>query len=290
MLPEFDLIRPNTIPEALAILAEHWAAAMLVAGGTNVLVDLRAGKHQPQVLVDVARLPGLRSIKCEDGHLVIGGGTSISDLLFDPLVAQHAPALKEAAAVFANPLIRNRATVGGNLADASPAADTAPPLLALDAEVELASQGGIRRVPLVDFLVGVRKTLRRPDELLIVVRFPVPSSGTASHFQKVGLRRADAISVLSAAVAVTCDAAGRCTVARIALGALAPRPLRATAAETVLVGEKLTPAAIVEAARVAGEAARPINDIRGSADYRRQVTEVIVRRLLEKAVATEVAA
>ena len=115
-------------------------------------------------------------------------------------------------------------------------------------------------------------------------------SGTVSHFQKVGLRRADAISVLSAAVAVTCDAAGRCTVARIALGALAPRPLRATAAETLLVGEKLTPAAIAESARLAGEAARPINDIRGSADYRRQVTEVIVRRLLEKAVAAEVAA
>ena len=137
-----------------------------------------------------------------------------------------------------------------------------------------------RRVPLADFLVGVRKTLRRHDELLIAVRFPIPSSGIVSHFQKVGLRRADAISVLSAAVAVTCDAAGRCTAVRIALGALAPRPLRATAAETVLVGEKLTPAAIAEAARLAGEAARPINDIRGSADYRRQVTEVIVRRLL----------
>ena len=232
MLPEFDLLHPKTIPEALAILAEHGADAMPIAGGTNVLVDLRAGKHQPRVLVDVARLPGLRGIQRDNGHLVIGGGTTISDLLFDPLVAQHAPALKEAAAVFANPLIRNRATVGGNLADASPAADTAPPLLALDAEVELASQGGTRRVPLVDFLVGVRKTLRRPDELLIAVRFPVPSSGTVSHFQKVGLRRADAISVLSAAVAVTCDAAGRCTAARIALGALAPRPLRATAAET----------------------------------------------------------
>ena len=174
MLPEFDLIRPNTIPEALAMLAEHGAAAMPVAGGTNVLVDLRTGKHQPQVLVDVARLPGLRSIQREDGHLVVGGGTTISDLLYEPLIAQYAPALREAAAVFANPLIRNRATVGGNLADASPAADTAPPLLALDAEVELASQNGTRRVPLVDFLVGVRRTLRRSDELLIAVRFPVP--------------------------------------------------------------------------------------------------------------------
>jgi CO/xanthine dehydrogenase FAD-binding subunit len=290
MLPEFDLIHPKTLAEALAVLAEREGDAVPVAGGTNVLVDLRAGKHQPQVLVDVARLPGLRSIQREDGHLVIGGGTTISDLLYDPLIAQHAPALREAASVFANPLIRNRATVGGNLADASPAADTAPPLLALDAEVELASQGGIRRVPLADFLVGVRKTLRRHDELLIAVRFPVPPAGSANHFQKVGLRKADAISVLSAAVAVTRDAAGRCTAARIALGALAPRPLRATAAETLLIGQKLTPAAIAESARLAGEAARPIDDIRGSADYRRQVTEVIVRRLLEKVLTREAVA
>ena len=187
MLPEFDLLQPKTIPEALAILAERRAAVMPVAGGTNVLVDLRAGKHQPQALVDVARLPGLRGIHREDGHLVIGGGTTISDLLYDPLIAQHAPALQEAAAVFANPLIRNRATVGGNLADASPAADTAPPLLALDAEVELASQSGTRRVPLVDFLVGVRKTLRRPDELLIAVRFPVPPEWQRQPLSQGGL-------------------------------------------------------------------------------------------------------
>ena len=285
MLPEFDLLRPETMSEALDILAEE--GAMLIAGGTNVLVDLRAGKRQPRVLVDVGRLPGLRGIHREDGHLVIGGGTTISDLLYDPLIAHHAPALREAAVVFANPLIRNRATVGGNLADASPAADTAPPLLALDAQVELASQGESRRVALADFLVGVRKTLRRPNELLIAVRFAMPPKDSASHFQKVGLRKADAISVLSVAVTVTCDAAGRCVAARIALGAVAPRPLRATAAEVLLVGEKLTPAAVAEAARLAGEAARPIDDIRGSVGYRRQVTEVIVRRLLEKVLTRE---
>jgi CO/xanthine dehydrogenase FAD-binding subunit len=284
MLPEFELLHPKTLPEALAMMAG--ADVLPIAGGTNVLVDLRAGKHQPRTLIDVTRLPELRGIHRENGYLLIGGGTTISDLLHDPLIAQHAPALREAASVFANPLIRNRATVGGNLADASPAADTAPPLLVLDAEVELASRGGTRRVPLADFLVGVRQTSRRPDELLIAVRFPVPPApGSASHFQKVGLRKADAISVLSAAVAVTRDAAGRCTAARIALGALAPQPLRATAAEHVLLGQTPTPALIAEAARLAGEAARPINDIRGSAGYRRQVTEVIVRRLLMQLVA-----
>ena len=279
MLPEFDLLHPKTVPEALDMLAD--GNAMPIAGGTNVVVDLRAGKHQPRALVDIARLPGLRGICRDDGHVVIGGGTTISDLLHDPLIAQHASALAEAARVFANPLIRNRATVAGNLVDASPAADTAPPLLALGAEVELSSKAGTRRVPLADFLVGVRRTVRRPDELLTAVRLPVPvGAGSASHFYKLGLRKADAISVLSVAVAVTWDAAGRCTAARIALGALAPRPLRATAAEDALLGQVLTPAVVAEAARLAGEATRPIDDIRGTATYRREVTEVIVRRLL----------
>ena len=279
MLPEFDLLRPKTLPQALDMLAEE--GAMPIAGGTNVVVDLRAGKHHPRVLVDVARLPGLRGIRRDNGHLVIGGGTMISDLLHDPLIVQHAPALAEAASLFANPLIRNRATVAGNLVDASPAADTAPPLLVLDAEVELSSRAGTRRVPLADFLVGVRKTLRRPDELLTAVRVLLPDAASrASHFHKLGLRKADAISVLSVAVAVTWDAVGRCTAARIALGALAPRPLRAAAAEDILCGQALTPALVAEAAHLAGEATRPIDDIRGTAAYRREVTEVIVRRLL----------
>ncbi len=286
MLPEFNLLRPTTVPEALTML--DGGNAMPIAGGTNVVVDLRAGKHHPAALVDVTRLAGLRGIRRDDGHLVIGGGTTISDLLHDPLIAQHAPALREAAAVFANPLIRNRATVAGNLVDASPAADTAPPLLALDAEVELSSQGGTRRVPLADFLVGVRKTVRRPDELLTAVHIPLPAGGSrASHFHKLGLRRADAISVLSAAAAVTWDAAGRCTAARIALGALAPHPLRATAAEALLLGQTLTPALVAEAARLAGEATQPIDDIRGTAAYRREVAEVIVRRLLEQMLTPE---
>ncbi len=286
MLPEFNLLRPTTVPEALTML--DGGNAMPIAGGTNVVVDLRAGKHHPAALVDVTRLAGLRGIRRDDGHLVIGGGTTISDLLHDPLIAQHAPALREAAAVFANPLIRNRATVAGNLVDASPAADTAPPLLALDAEVELSSQGGTRRVPLADFLVGVRKTVRRPDELLTAVHIPLPTGGSrASHFHKLGLRRADAISVLSAAAVVTWDAAGRCTAARIALGALAPRPLRATAAEALLLGQALTPALVAEAARLAGEATQPIDDIRGTAAYRREVAEVIVRRLLEQMLTPE---
>ncbi len=301
MLPEFDFLHPKTLPEALAMLAEHGPDAIPVAGGTNVIVDLRHRKHQPKALVDLGRVVALRGIRRDNNHVIIGAGTTISELLSHPLIAEHASVLHDAARVFANPLIRNRATVGGNLADASPAADTAPPLLALGAEVALASQAGMRWLPLAGFLVGVRKTLRRPDELLTAVRWPAPpapqswgeqpfspqSWGGRGAYTKIGLRKADAISVLSAAVVVAYDGAGRCQRAAIALGAVAPRPFRATEAEAMLTGQPLTAEAIAEAARLAAAAIRPISDIRGEADYRRRVTEVVVRRLLTQAAGME---
>jgi CO/xanthine dehydrogenase FAD-binding subunit len=280
MLPEFDLLRPHSLPEALAVLAEKAADVLPLAGGTNVIVDLRSGQHHPKALMNLGQLAELRGIRQDNGHIVIGGCTTIAELLADPLIAQGSPALREAAAVFANPLVRNRATVGGNLADASPAADTAPPLLTLEAEVQLVSQGASRWVRLEDFLLGVRKTLRQPHELLAAIRWPRPSSQAAGAFYKVGLRRADAISVLSAAIMVERDGAGRCAQVRIALGAVAPRPIRPHEAEEALRGQVLEPGVIAQAARLAAEASRPIDDIRATAVYRKRVTEVAVRRLL----------
>jgi CO/xanthine dehydrogenase FAD-binding subunit len=280
MLAEFDLWRPQTLPEALALLADKAPQARPLAGGTNVLVELRGTAHGPQALVDLSRVRELRGLQRQDGHVVMGGGTTLTEVLTHPLITEHGALLKEAAALFANPLVRNRATVAGNLVDASPAADAAPPLLALDAMVQLASRSAARWVPLEDFLVGVRQTLRQPDELLVAISWPVPASVSRGAYSKFGLRRADAISVLSAAVRVECDEAGHCRQARIALGAVAPRPFRAHAAEDCLNGQTLTTAAIAEAAHLAAEAARPIDDIRGSAAYRRRLVEVTVRRLL----------
>jgi len=282
MLPEFSLLMPQTLSEALEMLAEGAPDVMPLAGGTNLIVDMRGGRRRPSVLMNIAGLDELRGIHQQDGHLVVGGGVTIAELLDDPLIAQQAAVLREAAAVFATPLVRNRATVGGNLADASPAADTAPPLLVLGAEVELVSKGGSRWVPLHDFIVGVRDTVRRPDELLAAVRWPVPPPRSAGAFRKLGLRKADAISVLSAAVMLARDNDGRCQQARIALGAVAPRPLRVREAEQVLRGQMPTAGVIAEAARLSAAAARPIDDIRGSADYRRRVVEVLVRRLLTR--------
>jgi len=305
---------PRTLPEALDMLAGGTTTVTPLAGGTSLLVDMRGGSarggcgrsptepppavaglrpsHLP-VLMDLAGLDELHSIRQEDGHIVVGSGVAIAELLDDPLIAQYASVLRQAAASFANPLVRNRATLGGNLAYGSPAADTAPPLLVLGAEVELASKAGRRRVPLEDFWAGVRQTVRRPDELLTTIRWPVPSPHSASAFHKLALRKADAISVVNAAVLVeyletrffpenlvSSVPAPTCRQVRIALGAVAPRPIRAHAAEDALCNRPLTPEAIAEAARLAAETTSCIDDVRGSAGYRQRVTEVLVRRLL----------
>ena len=314
MFPEFELWTPHSLPEALAQIAT--AEALPLAGGTNVIPDLRSGRHKARILLDISRLDELHGIRRENGHVIIGGGVTLGELLASPsehsgctcpegvvarngcspgrtpgrcgpeLVSEHAGPLVQAARLFANPLVRNRATLAGNLVDASPAADTAPPLLVLDAEVNLVSQAGCRTVPLKDFFIGVRKTVRRPDELLSGVRFPVtslPPAGTACGYYKLGLRKADAISVVSVAIRLEVEADGRCRLARIALGSVAPTPIRAIAAEESLCGQALTGKAFVEAGELAAMAVSPISDLRASADYRRRMVKVLVQRLLTQA-------
>lgn len=282
MLPEFELVRPRSLSEALQVLAAGSPEVLPIAGGTNLTVDMRSGRHEPRVVVDIEQLPELKGIRRENGQVCAAGGVTIAELLKDGLVAETAPALKSACAVFANPLIRNRATLGGNLADGSPAADTAPSLLALDAEVELSSQAGERRLPLDEFFIHVRKTARRPDEVITALRWAAPAPGTVSAFYKLGLRKADAISVVSVAVVLEV-AAGVCQKARIALGSVAPRPLRAKSAEQLLTGKGLSRDLFEDAAALAGEAISPITDLRASAEYRRRTTVALTRRMLEKA-------
>jgi CO/xanthine dehydrogenase FAD-binding subunit len=287
MLPEFNLLMPKTLSEALEMLADNAPDVAPLAGGTNLIPDMRGGRHHPGVLVNVAGLDELGGVRREDGHLVVGGGVTIAELLDAPLIAQTAPVLREAASVLASPLVRNRATVGGNLANASPAADTAPPLLVLGAEVELASKEGTRRVPLEEFFVHVRETVCQPQELLTSVRWPIPTPDSVGRFRKLALRKADAVSVVNAAVMVEPDGNGRCGQVRIALGAVAPTPIRVHAAEDALRGQALTSEVIAEAAHLAAEATYCIDDVRGSADYRKRVVKVLVRRLLTE-IAEEV--
>jgi aerobic carbon-monoxide dehydrogenase medium subunit len=279
---EFDLLMPRSLAEALDALASDDGAIQPLAGGTDMVVNIRARVVQPRVLVTLSRIAELCDIRREDGRLRVGSGVNVAHFLKHPLLLEHADVARQAAAHFANPMIRNLATVGGNLASASPAADLAPPLLALGAEVELASKHETRTLALEDLFIAPRKTVRRADEIITALHWSIPSKNSTGAFYKLGLRQADAISVVSVAVWLERDG-DKCRDVRIALGAVAPRPLRAHRAENVLIGQPLTDATMAECARVASEECNPIDDLRGSGTYRRRMVRVYVERMLRKA-------
>lgn len=281
MLPVYHALTPASLNEAVQTLAQR-QDLIPIAGGTNVVIAMRDGEHQGKTLMDLSRLKELRGIQIEDGYLRLGGGTTLREVLESAELAEYAVPLHQAAQNFANPLVRNRATVAGNIVDSSPAADTAPALLVLDAVLELTSISGTRQLPVDDFLVGPNQTAIRPDELLTSILLPLPSAGSRGGFYKLALRRGTACSVISAAVQLEFDPAGHVSKARIALGAVAERPIRTYAAEEALLGAPLAPANIEKAAAIAAKTVRPIDDVRSTADYRRRMAGALVRRLLNQ--------
>jgi carbon-monoxide dehydrogenase medium subunit len=256
--------------------------AKLIAGGTNLIPDLRAKAVQPQVLIDISRLKNLSYIREEKNRIRIGGLTTLSDMASSPVIQKSAPILFEASTQLGNPLVRNRATLGGNLVDASPAADTAPPLLALEGIVLTEREGrGSREIPIDQFFAGPGKTVIRPDEVLREIVFPKPGPGCKMAYHKLGLRNSDAISVVS--VAVLLELSGnRCRKARIGLGAVAPKPIRAYRVEEAMAGEELGNSLIEECRRIVQQEIRPISDLRASAEYRRSMTAVLLSRILKQ--------
>jgi len=274
-LPAFDVLKPASIDEALEMLSAT-PDTLPLAGGTNLIPDLRKGAHTPSTLVDVSKLPELCCVREKDGYLLIGGGVKIAELLDDPMIGRDAPILTEMARSFAHALVRNRATIGGNLVAAAPCCDSAPALLALNAEVELASMVGTRRLPLAEFLVDAFTTARRSNELLTYVRVPVPSARSYGGFVKMGLRKISCMAKIDVAVRTEIDTSGRCATARIALGAVAPIAYRAEGAETYLAGKPLNEETIREAARMAGTSTRP----RAGSEYKLPVVETLAKRLL----------
>jgi carbon-monoxide dehydrogenase medium subunit len=245
--------------------------------------DVLYGRNRAQRVVDISRLSELRFIESNDDGIRIGALATVTDLLGSDLIRREATPLYESAAEFAGPLVRNRATVAGNLMDASPAADLAPPLLALDGEAELVSAVGRRTLPLCDFFVDYRKTGVWPGELVTAISVRPLGEGDKAAYHKLQLRRAMAISVVSVAVALRMDGE-TCAEAGIALGAVSAVPYRAEAAEEALRGRVVGEAEIDAAADAARESASPIDDVRASADYRRKMCGVLVRRLLREAL------
>ncbi|HUJ61710.1 MAG TPA: FAD binding domain-containing protein, partial [Kofleriaceae bacterium] len=269
-----DYLRPRTIDEALDARAAYpdW---MVLAGGTDLMVNANLRADPPGIL-DLWRLPGLGGITAHAGGLAIGAGTTWLEVERDrEVLARYAP-LAAAAREIGALQIQARATLGGNVGTSSPVGDSLPVLLALDAELELASVRGRRRVPYRAFCVGYRKTLLAADELIVAAHLPAPAPHTALAWRKVGTRRAQSISKVMGAAAIELDG-GVVRAARIALGAVADRPIRVAAVEDAVRG--LSPARAAEAARAALRTAiAPIDDVRSTAAYRRGVAENLVAR------------
>ncbi len=275
--PQF--LAPTDLKQAVELLGQFDGHVTILAGGTSVTPRINYYELRPEALMYVGRL-GLDYIKQEGGKLVIGAATPVAKLATSDLIASHAMALAEAARGFGSAAIRTMATVGGNLANASPAADLVPPLIVLGAELLLTSAKGDRTVAVQDFFTGPSTTALRPGEFIVQISMPV-SKGKSTYL-RLGRRRAQTLSVVSAAVWVAMEGTA-CTQARIAMGSVAPVPLRCIQAEKVIEGEKLTVGLISECAAQALAESNPIDDQRGSAWYRRKAGVALVERALAQA-------
>ncbi|HXP76611.1 MAG TPA: FAD binding domain-containing protein [Stellaceae bacterium] len=283
MLPRFELCQPRTLPEALGLLSEANGSLRPFAGGTNLIPDLRSGRDRGGKFMALAKLDDLRFIRSADGCVEIGGRTTVNDLLHSSDIERDAPALHASARAFAGHMVRNAATVAGNICYGSPSADLLPPLLSLDADVMLAGAAGTRTTPLASFNLGYKKTALKPGELVTKLSWPHPKAGMVQLFYKLGLRKGDAISVANAAVTMALQDRV-CRHVRIAMGSVAATVVRAEAAEKLLLGRELNDCLISEAADLAAAASSPIDDLRASREYRLHVTRVVVKRLLCQAM------
>jgi CO/xanthine dehydrogenase FAD-binding subunit len=280
----FDLNLPRSVDECLKILTERGGDAKLVAGGTDLLPQLKNGLLKPACVVDLSGLTVLRTVRNANGDgLRLGSAVTARAIELDSHIRSIYPALAESGALVGSVQVRNLATVGGNLCNAAPSADMAPPLLALDAEAIIVGPRGQRRVPLASFFLGVRKTVLAADELLLELVVPAPGPNSGGHYLRHTPRRELDIAVVGVASQLTLSG-GVCDKARIALASVAPTPVRAAAAEAALVGQSVTPALIERAAALAVDAARPISDQRGSADFRRHLVRVLTHRTLTTAL------
>ena len=286
-MARFDYLEPHSVDEALTMLADHGDTARLVAGSTDFLVRWRTGSWRPETVVCMQHVPGLDYINWNpDDGLSIGAMATVQSVEQNADVRTHYPALAAGATAFAGVQVRNLATVAGNVCNASPAGDTLPALLAYNAQCRIVGAGGERTVPLDELFLGPGRTALESGEILREIQLPAPAPETGGLYIKHSPRGAMDISAVGVASVVSLGPDDACSSVRIALGAVAPIPMRAYGAEGRLISQRPDGANIAEAARIASQAATPIADVRSGADYRREIVRVLTERTLRHAVAT----
>lgn len=284
LLPKFDYHEPRSVDEATRLLDEIGNEASVLAGGTDLLVNMKMGKSAPKHVVSLSRIEDLKGVKMDQGALTLGACVTAGELKDQEQIKSEFNGLCQSAGSLGSPLIRNLATVGGNIVTARPAADLPPTLMAYGASVVLKKEKGERIIPLEEFFKGPGQTVIEPEEILcaVVLNEPPPYSG--GGYVKLGVRKALEISLVNVAAFMVLDGPnGPIKESRIVLGSVAPLPMRSPSAEAVLIGERPDDALFERAGNAASKDAKPIDDFRGSAEYRREMVKVLTRRALKLA-------
>lgn len=283
---EFSYFKSESLTETLDFLdkmAKQGQRVYPIAGGTGIVVDIRQGIVEPECLVDIGFIPELKRIEIANGIVNLGGAVTLSEVAQSPVLKEHCSFLVDAAQSVGSPQIRNRATVGGNMISASPAADMVPPLMALEAKVVLQSKGSTRTVVVEEFIKGPKLTGIKNDEILTLIKFKCLAEGQKGIFYKLGKRRALAVSVINLSIVSTKSEDGsNLEDIRIVVGAVAPTALRMREAEKILLAGPVSKARIAEAAEAASAMSKPISDIRGSEGYRRLMVKFVLMQQLNK--------
>jgi carbon-monoxide dehydrogenase medium subunit len=278
-----DYLRPTTVAETVSALAAAGGTATVIAGGTDLIADMKFRGFKPSALININQVEGLRYIEEDASGLRIGALTNLQDFIGNPLIRRRYTALADSAERFASLQIRNLATVAGSLGRASPGGDVAPPLLALGASVVVVGAEGEREIPLSEFFLGPRRTVLKPTELMREVRIPALPDRTGSAYARLSYRDVLDLCIVGVAACVSLEGDGQVVRARLGLGSVAARPVRAAQTEAFLNGKALTDEVIAEAGRVSSGDANPISDQRASAEYRRLMMPVLTRRSLTRA-------
>lgn len=284
-LPGFEFHEPTSVASACEVMGRLREKARLLAGGTDLIVNMKKKVIRPDHVVSLGRIDILKGIIEENGHLTIGACVTAAELAGAEVIRESLAALADGAAVLGSPLIRNLATVAGNLVSARPAADLPPPLMVYDAQTVLIKATGERSVDLNGFFLGPGKTLMEPDEILTGITIEMPKGCYGDSYIKLGVRQTLEISLVNVAAFIQLNGAeGSITKARIVLGAVGPTPLRAISAEEALMGQSPSDALFARAGEAAAGDAKPIDDFRGSAEYRRDMVAVLTKRALNAAL------